>query len=325
MLQSLNFPLCKSFLDQAGGWDGLRDICRTCGLDGIEAIWAEEPDMVPPADLLVGYHLFFQPDWLDFYRDDRVALTRKFGSPEAAYAFYGGQGAEHLIGEYRADLERAAVFGAKYVVFHVSDVSLEEGYTYRWEHSSEEVIDAAVEAINAALQGFAPTFDFLVENQWWPGFTMTERTLTERLLNGIVYPKRGILLDTGHLMNCNTALQTEEDGVQYIHEMLDQHGELVEKIKGIHLHKSLSGSYVQAWNGKLPQTTASDYITRFGESYGHILQIDRHQPWTDSGIASVIERIHPLYLTHELAASSLKEKIQHIQTQKETMRKGGIS
>ena len=33
--------------------------------------------------------------------------------------------------------------GARYVVFHVSDVSVEEGFTYHWRHTHEEVIDAA--------------------------------------------------------------------------------------------------------------------------------------------------------------------------------------
>ena len=56
----------------------------------MEGIWSGED--IPadfPKDLLTGYHLTFFPDWLDFYRDDRDALTRKFGSPEAAYGFYG--------------------------------------------------------------------------------------------------------------------------------------------------------------------------------------------------------------------------------------------
>ena len=326
MFQTMSFPLCRSVLEPCGGWDGVRAAIRSLGIDGIEAIWggAWEEMVPPPADIPCGYHLTFWPDWLDFYRDDTVALTRKFGSADAAYAFYGGRGAEHLIRDYQADLARALSIGAKYVVFHVSDVSLEEGYTYRWEHTHEEVIDAAIECINAILKDVPPTFDFLVENQWWPGFTFTDPAQTARLLDGIDFPRKGILLDTGHLMNCNTTIDSETGGLQYIHSMLDRHGELSRAIRGMHLHQSVSGAYVRAWGGKLPVWESDDYNARFGQSYGHILQIDRHEPWTDAGVAALIERIDPLYLTHELSAPGFAEKIKAIAIQRDAMRRGGL-
>ncbi|MBR3866518.1 MAG: TIM barrel protein [Butyricicoccus sp.] len=326
MFQSMSLPICRSVVESCGGWDGIRTAVRSLGIDGIEAIWGGAWDEMtpPPADIPCGYHLTFWPDWLDFYRDDVTALTRKFGSAEAAYAFYGGRGGEHLIRDYKADLKRSVAIGAKYVVFHVSDVSLEEGYTYRWEHTHEEVIDAAIECINAILKDVEPTFDFLVENQWWPGFTFTDPAQTARLLEGIDYPRKGILLDTGHLMNCNTAITSEADGLAYIHSMLDLHGTLSREIKGMHLHQSVSGAYVRAQGGRLPVWESDDYNARFGQSYGHILQIDRHQPWTDAGVAALIARIDPLYLTHELSAPDAASKIAAIQTQRDTMRRGGM-
>lgn len=326
MFQTMSLPICRSVLDTCGGWDGVRAALSELEIDGIEAIWGGAWDemTLPPADIPCGYHLTFWPDWLDFYRDDTDALIRKFGSLEAAYAFYGGRGREHLIRDYKADLERAVAIGAKYVVFHVSDVSLEEGYTYTWEHTHEEVIDAAIECINAILKDVAPTFDFLVENQWWPGFTFTNPAQTARLLDGIVYSRKGILLDTGHLMNCNTVIASEAEGLKYIHEMLDLHGELAHAIKGIHLHQSVSGAYVRAWGGKLPAWESDDYNARFGQSYGHILQIDRHEPWTNAGVAALIERIQPLYLTHELSAPSFAEKCKAIGVQRDAMQRGGL-
>lgn len=86
---------------------------------------------------------------------------------------------------------------AAYVVFHVTDVSVEENYTYRWLHTNEEIIDAAAELINLLLGDAEWPFAFLVENQWWPGFTLTEPENTSCLLEGIRYPRKGILLDTG--------------------------------------------------------------------------------------------------------------------------------
>ena len=75
------------------------------GLDGVEGIWGGEdiPSGFPRA-LLTGYHLTFFPDWLDFYRGDRAALERKYGSPDPARAFYGGTGAETLLDRHPYDL-----------------------------------------------------------------------------------------------------------------------------------------------------------------------------------------------------------------------------
>ena len=61
---------------------------------------------------------------------------------DAVAWYYGGRTPETLVDLYRADLRRAAALDAAYVVFHVTDVSVEENYTYRWLHTNEEIIDA---------------------------------------------------------------------------------------------------------------------------------------------------------------------------------------
>ena len=219
----MSLPMTASVLTEYGD---LEEACRSCGCDGLEVVWGGEelPCTVPQA-LHVGYHLTFYPDWLDFWRGDRAALTEKFGSEEVWRSFYGGpEGRETLLRLYREDLDRAVTWGARYVVFHVSDVSVEEGFTYHWRHTHEEVIDAAAEVINLLLGDRAWPFDFLVENQWWPGFTFTEPELTRRLLDGIRAERKGIMLDIGHLMNCDTSLRTLEEGADYVHRMLDRHG-----------------------------------------------------------------------------------------------------
>lgn len=323
MLQSVNLPLCASTAADYGGWEGLRRELQMLELDGVEGIWGGED--IPadfPKDLLTGYHLTFFPDWLDFYRDDRDALTRKFGSPEAAYGFYGGRGAETLLELYRADLERARNLGAKYVVFHVSDVSVEEGYTYRWLHTDEEVLDTSAEIINLLLRDMAPDFDFLVENQWWPGFTFTEPEKTARLLDGISYARKGILLDTGHLLNTNIRIRTQADGIAFIRSMLERHGELSRMIRGVHLHQSVSGAYVKKYTGRLPTDLPEDYTERFIASYAHIQQIDRHRPWTNVRISTLLDQIDPLFLTHELSAGTRAERFQAVRRQMNTVKRG---
>lgn len=310
MKKAISMPMTRETLSEYPANRSMEESCRQFGCDGVEAIWGgdELPGDIPQA-LHTGYHLTFFPDWLDFWRGDRGALTRKFGTQAAWTAFYGGrEGRDTLLKLYAEDLDRAEEWGAEYVVFHVSDVSVEEGYTYRWEHSHQEVIDAAIEAINLLLAPRAPDMTFLVENQWWPGFTLTNPVLTERLLSGIQYEKKGIMLDTGHLMNANPDLKTQEEGVEWIHKMLDEHGELSRYIRGLHLHQSLSGEYVKANVGTLPEPWPQDYLEQYAQSYGHILCIDTHRPWTSPAVGTVVERIGPEWLVHELSAGGRAQR-----------------
>lgn len=312
----MSLPMCAGVLSEYGNRAGLCAELESLGLHGVEGVWAMEP--IPTAflqDLVIGYHLTFFSDWLDLYRENNRALTEKFGSLDAARSFYGGLGPDYLMQFYRKDLERAKALGARYIVFHVSDVSIEEGYTYRWRHTSLEVIDAAVETVNALLPTQSAGFDFLLENLWWPGFTMTDPALTERMLDGIHYARKGILLDTGHLMNTSTELTSELDGAAYIHRMLDAHGSLCKYIRGIHLHQSLSGAYVREHTGEMPPDLPKDCVEQFSANYGHVLQIDLHQPWTIPEVRSIVERIQPDYLTHELSASDSAARRQAVRTQ----------
>ena len=319
----MSLPLAADVLEEYAA--ELPAAVAACGCDGLEGVWGGvEPPWSIPEGLRFGYHLTFYPDWLDFWRGDRAALMRKFGSEPVWRAFYGGaEGEQTLLDLYRADLKRALAWGARYVVFHVSDVSIEEGYTYRWEHSHAAVIDAAAELANRLLDGRDWPFQFLVENQWWPGFTFTEPEETVRLLEGIRFAGKGILLDTGHLMNACTGLKSEAEGADYIRRMLNRHGSLATWVRGVHLHQSLSGAYVKARTGLLPAGLPEDYGERFGVSYQHILQIDQHRPWTDPAILPVLEQIGPRYLTHELSSRRRMSRAEAMAAQARLFQQGG--
>ncbi|MBQ1332357.1 MAG: TIM barrel protein [Lachnospiraceae bacterium] len=305
MIQSMNLPLADEFAEPFGGWDGLRNELHARGIDGVEGIWTglNEPPDAFPRNLLTGYHLTFFPDWVDFYRDRKDIVRAKFGDDETISMVYWGSRPEDMIEAYRADLRRALSLGADYVVFHVSDVSVEECWTYRWRHTDEEVLDASVEVINTILEGLPEKFELLVENQWWPGFTFTDPAKTDRLLDGIGWSRKGIMLDTGHLMNANPAIRSEADGVRWILDCIEAHGETSKMIRGMHFHQGVSGEYVRTHIGEVPTEIAEgSYTDSFGPNYRHIQQIDRHEPWTDPACVQIIERTQPAYLTHELAA-----------------------
>ena len=311
MLQTMNMPLDLEIAAGFGGWDGLRQHCARMGLDGLEGIWngLNFPEDVP-SGLFTGYHLTFWPDWVDFWRQDQKALSSKLGPDELIRSLYGGLKPEDMLEQYRQDIARAVRLGAKYLVFHVSDVSIEEGYTYRWQHTHDEVIDAALEVIRCLLPHIPEDVDFLVENQWWPGFTFTDPAITEKLLSGIGRERCGIMLDTGHLMNCRRSLRSQAEGLAFIHRQLDKHGSLADFILGMHLHQSLSGKYVAKTVGKEPPPEG-DYVSRVCVSYPHITRIDRHRPWTDPAVRDLVDRIGPKYLTHELSGFQPEQKLKN--------------
>ena len=321
----LNFAYFPGCLEACGGIEALESYLTERGLDGVELVWGGgAPEKEFPQALCVGYHLTFYPDWLDFWRGDQAALLKKFGSRAAYEAFYGGADQAAMLACFRRDFARAAALGAEYVVIHASDVSLEEGFTYRWLHSDRSVLDAAAELINLLLDGKEAPFAVLVENQWWPGLTLRQRAPAEALLASIACKNKGFVLDTGHLLHTNPALRDEKAAVRYIHETLDVLGPLAGQIRAIHLHKSLSGAYVREHTGFLPQDLAADYLGRFGQSYAHIQRIDRHEPWTVPEIGTVIRRIGPQWLTHELAAPDFRQKCRALEMQQDTLRKGGM-
>ena len=323
MIQTVNFPISSYSIQQHGSWETLREKIYALGLDGIEAI--NDPfDPVPdfPDDLAAGYHMTFYVDWLDFWKQDEAKLLRKFGSWEMIGKIYDGKTPEDLLRHFQEDLAVGQRLKAPYMVFHVSDVSLEEGYTYRWLHTDMEVLDGAIEFINHLLWKVEPTFDFLIENQWWPGFRFTDPKLTEYILSRIEYPRVGIMLDTGHLMNANTKITTQADGIAWIMKNIAEHGELSRRIYGLHFHQSVSGAYVRKHTGSIPPEFTDDYFTNFGINYSHILRIDRHLPWTDPSCVKILDAVQPKYLTHELSSGPNRPQLAAVKRQLGTIRKG---
>ena len=183
------------------------------------------------------------------------------------------------------------------------------------------MLDAAIDFANQLLKGVEPTFDFLVENQWWPGFTFTEPEKTEYLLERIDYPRVGIMLDTGHLMSTNQRIRSQKQGIAYILEMIEKHGSLAERIQGLHFHQSLSGAYCRKNVGEVPPDFPEEYFAAFAVSYGHIQQIDRHRPWTEPRCAAIIHRAAPKYLTHELSSGYPGGQLGAVKRQLATLRR----
>ncbi|MCI6859397.1 MAG: TIM barrel protein [Eubacterium sp.] len=314
--RSMNFSVYSGMLDRYKDSEDIMKSCQDGGLNGLEVILAGESDQgkIKP-EMVNGVHLYFHIFWMDFWKGDYDRLDREFDSRQQWIDYYGGTDRECYLNCLRRDLDYAEKIGAKYVVFHVSEVTLRESYTYQYKYTNEEVIDASLEVINTLLDEREYPFDFLVENLWWSGLTMKEPALTKKLVEGIHSSHKGIMLDTGHFMNTNSDLKTPEDAVAYINQMLDAHEEagfpITDWIKGLHLQMSLSGDYVKKqkadWKEQPIDFDNVPFYDLFQLAYQHACDIDLHQPFCGQGVKELINRIKPDYVTFEYQQNSREE------------------
>ena len=278
------------------------------GFDGVELMHCgEDARGVVPPDRVVGVHLCYFPYWYDFYTGDIGACLRELGSMDAVRALYGGEDREALVDAFRRDIAQARTEGAEYVVFHVADCADGELFSLRYRHSSAEIVTAAAELLNTLFPEPDGELVLLMENLWHPGLTLTEPEVTRQLLSGVHYRNKGILLDTGHLMHTNLSLRTQEEALAYVRRCIEAQGETVRRtIRGIHLHQSLTGTYM-ARTAAHPPLMSSDPQKRMEQVYTHAFACDQHRPFTCPGVKEFIDWIDPEYLTFEFISRSRAE------------------
>lgn len=285
------------------------------GFDGVELMYfGEDEKKIVPKERVIGLHMQFFPFWIDFWNGNEEALFKEFDRRETWESYYGGTTRQALLERFRKDLEKAHAYGTEYVVFHVSEASIEESFTWKYRHTDEEVIDAAAELLNELFREEDGTLMLLMENLWQPGLTFTDPQMTKRLLEKVHYPNKGIMLDTGHLLHNNTKLRTQEEGLSYIHRMLDAHGELCTYIRGIHLNQSLTGEYCEAMQ-KNPPVFGKTYEERYAQMFLHAFSTDQHKPFTCKGVKELVERIAPEYLTFEFITEDRAQQEQYLKAQ----------
>ena len=307
MKRTFNLTTYSDDLDRYRDRDDL--ISALSGFDGVELMHCG-PDVrgIVPREIIVGIHLIFFPYWYDFYTGDMAACVRNLGSSEVVRALYGGDTPDALIEAYRRDIEKARAEGAEYVVFHVSDCADEELFTLKYRHTSQEIVEASIDLLNRLFPEPDGDLILLLENLWHPGLTLTEPEVTRRLLSGVQYRNKGILLDTGHLMHTDLSLRTQEEALKYLYRRVEEQGEEVRKaIRGIHLHQSLTGAYMAAVAAH-PPILFIDPIKRMEQVYTHAFTCDQHRPFTCPGVREFIRWIDPEYLTLEFISSSRMEQ-----------------
>ena len=304
MKRQINLTTSCCDLDRFASRDALLDLLED---DGIELTCYEEDSRnIVPTDRIMGLHMSCLPYWFDFWRGDREACIRELDDIETVRKVFGGETPDALLAHYRNDIEHAKRYGAEYMVFHVCDGSVEETFTGKSRHTDAEVIDASAELLSELFRDVQHGPWLLLENLWYAGHRFTDPEMTARLLERVRYPKTGLMLDTGHLLHTNHDLRTQEEGVRYIHEMLDRHGDLCRHIRGVHLNQSLTGARMIKTQEN-PPVMKQTYAERCEQLFYYVFSIDLHQPFTCPGVKELIERIAPDYLTYELISRNLEE------------------
>ncbi|WP_371378706.1 TIM barrel protein [Sporomusa aerivorans] len=285
-------------------------------LDGLELmLCAPWDDKLHKREWLHGCHLRFWPWWLDFWRGDQAALLQQFGSQDEINACYGGPAREDWLDIYRENIRTATAAGVKYLVFHVSHVRVPELFSWQFSATSREIIEATIEVVNALAPDIPRETALLFENLWWPGLTLTDKELTALLLNNVAHNNCGIMLDTGHLMNTNPGLKSEAEGAEYILATLEKLGHYRHFVRGIHLHKSLSGKYLRHSQRAKPHK--AEYTME--EVMNHVLKIDEHRPFNTAAAQQIVDYVQPEFLVHEFLYNSLADWEQKLNTQRQAL------
>ncbi|AWZ48513.1 xylose isomerase [Clostridiaceae bacterium 14S0207] len=299
----------------------ISDFIYENNMQGIELLnprgWDEK---VIDKELIKGVHLSYYPNWIDFWKGDKKALFTQFENEEEIKNYYGGLDPKVLIKKYREEIKCADKIGAKYVVFHVSQVYLKETFTYKFCISNREVIKYTIEFVNEIFKELDTNITILFENLWWPGLTFLDKGETKNFIEGIEYENKGFVLDTGHLLNGNPYVKNEEDGIEYILKTVSNLGELKDYIKLIHLNLSLSG---ESTLNKIKKYRNEELTlkTMKEEIWNHIISIDLHKPFTSKNVQKIINLIKPIYVTYEFITRSNEEHRRYIETQNKALEK----
>ena len=290
------------------------------GFDGVELMYfGDDPKGLITPERVVGLHMDFYYNFTDFWNGNIEAALENFVTPEDMHRYYGGETRDAIVDRFKGNLEVARRFGAEYLVFHVSDATIEESFTRRYHLTDEEVVDAACEVLNEVFADEGEDFLLLLENLWQPGLSFMRPEMAWRLLEGIDHKNTGFMLDTGHLLHTNLEIYNQAQGLEYIHGVLDNLGdELVGKIRGMHLNQSVTSEYSKLVMDN-PPAMAPTYAGRNWQMFGHVYKVDQHLPFTAPGVDKLVERVAPDYLTFEFITDNNATHTAYLNAQRKAL------
>lgn len=316
----LNISTHGSDLDIIGDdWGSVQSLLAEENFHGLELYPVYEyPEDKIPSSIITGIHLRFFVIIDQIWRGDREGLLKIFDNEESITHFYGGTDRNVIIDTYRRQLDLAERLGCEYVVFHPVHAELE--YIYNWEFpwTWQYTVDLAADIMNEIISASGFRGRILFENLWWPGnFRLDGPEEIERLLDRVEYADCGIVFDTGHCMNKNQSIGTEQEGIAYILETIRRLGALAAEIKAVHLTRSMSADYVHA--AKMiaePYRDTTNFWERLAVAWDHVQKIDHHDPFEHPEIVKLFDLIDPEHVVFEFSYKHLAEWRSKIRRQK---------
>ena len=293
----------------------LQQFVSSIGAEGMERfVYTTDAPAKRYADLTYGVHLLYWPTFMDFWLKNNKRLRAMFSSVNDRSAYYHeALGQAEWLGVIRKNIAAALLDNPEYLVWHVSEANFEEIYTWQFNYSDREVCLAASEIFNMVADEVPPTTKVLFENLWWPGLRLTDSRTVKFFFEQIKHPNVGIMLDTGHLMNTNLKLKTEQEGVDYILRVIDKLGPWAELIKGLHLNCSLCGDYVRSTGCRLVSNPTPAQV------FEHIHRIDESRPFTTKNIKKIVDALNVEYINHEFIYDNLQDLADKFVGQRELL------
>jgi hypothetical protein len=296
-------------------------------IDGLELLIGYEPLPDIPAGVVRAVHLPVWITWLDVWRSSEFAAARYFPGidPKDLKYYCGGQDGTAIVDTLRQLLLAAASLNPAYAVFHVSHVEPTDVFTRQFSYTDSEVVEAAADLLNAVAATFPngePPVRLFLENLWWPGLTFLSNEPALRLTERLAFNNWAFVLDTGHLMNTNPELASEDQGIDYVLRVIERLAPVVkQRIEGLHFHCSLSGLYQQEQikAGLPPAFTGLSSTEQRTQARTVALHIDQHLPFTRPRCREIINAVQPCFLTHEFLSNTQAEYDQKLSVQQATL------
>lgn len=271
-------------------------------LDGIEQLIYSNDIDLKYKDLTIGTHLRYWPYWLDFWWENTSRLEKIFPqdkNQQNLSKIYQAKDKYTWLEVIKDNIRHALALEPQYLVWHVSEANNEEIFTYDFHYTNKEVLSATSEVFNEVMSVIPENTLVLFENLWWPGLTLRNREEVGYFFDKLQHKNVGIMLDTGHLMNTNTNLTSQQEALRFLDKTINNLGAEKKLIKGMHLNCSLSGKYQQSFKHEQPLNLVDKMI------WQHITQIDKHDIFTTHEIKDFITEINPEFVVHELCYDSL--------------------
>lgn len=281
----------------------LQDFISSVGIDGIEQfVYTTENLAKSYENVTYGVHLLYWPSFMDFWLQKAKRLKVNFRNVNERSEYYNDAlGKEEWLGVIRKNIAVSLLENPEYLVWHVSDANHEEIFTWQFNYSDREVCVASAEIFNLVADEIPDDTMVLFENLWWPGLRLTDQKVVKFFFDQIHHAKKGIMLDTGHLMNTNLKLTNEQQAADYICGIVDKLGVLADLIKGVHLNCTLCGDYMRQTGYKLISKPSQTQV------FQHICQIDQSRPFTTKAAKQILDTIQPEYVNHEFSYNNLDD------------------